>query len=140
MKPQDKPETREVKAIDGSSLNVRVPRYLVYSVAFSDLGDDYSVKLIDIEDALSSERQLEAFEVSEYQPPKLVFKSQLRLSADIWSFGCIVGTPLIDSLIFLLTLVTMFEFVTASPPFENLTDNREDLIEEWISMIGRLPE
>lgn len=34
----------------------------------------------------------------------------------------------------------MFELVVGYPPFDNSMPNKDDLIREWVSMFGDLPE
>ncbi|KAL9017229.1 MAG: hypothetical protein Q9185_005432 [Variospora sp. 1 TL-2023] len=37
-------------------------------------------------------------------------------------------------------LPKMFELVVGYPPFDNLMPNKDDLIREWVSMLGNLPQ
>lgn len=37
-------------------------------------------------------------------------------------------------------MAKIFELIVGYPPFDNLMPSKDDLIREWISMFGKLPE
>jgi len=37
-------------------------------------------------------------------------------------------------------VVKIFELIVGYPPFDNLMPKKDDLIREWVSMLGDLPE
>ena len=37
-------------------------------------------------------------------------------------------------------MIKIFELVVGYPPFDNILPNKDDLVREWVSMFGDLPE
>ncbi|KAK0506878.1 hypothetical protein JMJ35_010578 [Cladonia borealis] len=58
-----------------------------------------------------------------FRAPETIFTFQKNLQTDIWSLAC-----------------TIFELIVGYPPFDNYMPNRDDLIREWVSMLGDLPQ
>ncbi|KAL8968070.1 MAG: hypothetical protein Q9197_005072 [Variospora fuerteventurae] len=61
-------------------------------------------------------------------PGNLVFAPVSTVSQRGSNIMKLLGTP------------QMFELVVGYPPFDNLMPNKDDLIREWVSMLGNLPQ
>ncbi|MCJ1470982.1 hypothetical protein MMC07_009630, partial [Pseudocyphellaria aurata] len=121
-----KPIISDVVASYGYSLTAQVPKYLVLPTSSPSMARDFKccqVKLVDFGGAflLGQQRQIRCPWV--FRAPEAVFTSRRDLRADIWSLGC-----------------TIFELIVGHPPFDNFMPNKDDLIREWVSKFGDLPE
>ncbi|MCJ1425254.1 hypothetical protein MMC29_003142 [Sticta canariensis] len=119
-------KTIDIIASSGYSLTAQVPKYLVLPTSSPSMAresESCQVKLVDFGEAflVGQQRQIRCPLV--FRAPEAVLTSQWDLQADIWSLGC-----------------TIFELVVGYPPFDNFMPEKDELIREWISMFGDLPD
>ncbi|KAL8901294.1 MAG: hypothetical protein Q9207_005280 [Kuettlingeria erythrocarpa] len=120
------PETGDVHATYGSALTPCIPNYLVVpkSLPFrSKQSKNYMVKIIDFGQARVHGHMGEIHCSLVFRAPEAVLNGEWGMPADVWSLGC-----------------TMFELIVGYPPFDNYMPKKHDLIQEWVSMFGPLPE
>ncbi|KAL9102567.1 MAG: hypothetical protein Q9163_002285 [Psora crenata] len=121
-----KPRTGDVMAAYGFPLTPQVPRYLVCPTSLPSPVRDAGhtlVKIVDFGEAFLHGQQRNIHCPLVFRAPEAIFTSRQDLRADIWSLGC-----------------TIFELIVGYPPFDNFMPNRDDLIREWVSMLGDLPQ
>ncbi|KAL2038391.1 hypothetical protein N7G274_008730 [Stereocaulon virgatum] len=126
LKSLDEPQMSDVIPSSGHSLTAQVPKYLVLPTSPPFVARDFEscqVKLVDFGEAFSVGQQRQIRCPLVFRAPEAVLTSQWDLQVDIWSLG-----------------YTIFELVVGYPPFDNFMPNKDDLIREWVSMFGELPE
>ncbi|KAL2044425.1 hypothetical protein N7G274_003130 [Stereocaulon virgatum] len=126
LKSLGEPQMSDVIPSSGHSLTAQVPKYLVLPTSPPFVARDFEscqVKLVDFGEAFSVGQQRQIRCPLVFRAPEAFLTSQWDLQVDIWSLGC-----------------TIFELVVGYPPFDNFMPNKDDLIREWVSMFGDLPE
>ncbi|KAK9437321.1 rho type Ras-like GTPase [Metarhizium brunneum] len=116
-----------ISRVDGAAVEPYAPPYAVYPMHMKMAADKLRDPIITISDygtsfILATERSPELHTPPLFLPPEDFFQEPITLAADVWTLG-----------------VSLYEVLGERPLFETFNGDRDDIIADIISTLGRPP-
>ncbi|KAF7867350.1 hypothetical protein EAF04_005433 [Stromatinia cepivora] len=116
-----------IRRLDGKDPQPHAPSHAIYPMSFNMPADqildpeivicDYGTSFV-----ISEESDQELYTPELYLPPEAFFNEPITPAADVWTLG-----------------VNLYEVLGERPLFETFAWDRDDIIAEMVSTLGRLP-
>ena len=138
-----KPETNPVNRAEGRPLAVGMPRYLVWpaTIRIEDSSLENPTKLIDFgESFMPFDKPTTLHTPLAVRAPELLLEQDWNIRVDLWSLGCMVSCSRKLDRGFAVLKIQIFELVAGQPLFSGIMARKEDIIQQMVNTMGKLPE